>query len=145
MFLILSLTFLVPFWQGRVALQTFEALLSSKPLPMAAVIRMSIVVAVYSGLALYSLVAGVMLWVENRHAAQVAKSYLIVSLLTVCVLFSGYKLAGIDVDLTRILIQRGVYACLWYAYLERSRRIRLTYGPAAEVIPVTSPSSPAAA
>jgi hypothetical protein len=145
MILILGLTFVAPFWQLRIAVHSFETLLSSKPLTQGGILRLSVMVAVYAGLALFSCISGIMLWSSNRRAPEVAKTYLIVSLLAVGVLYSSYRLVGLDLDLSRVLFNRGVYTCFWYAYLVRSRRVRLTYATDHEVTPMPSPSSPEAA
>jgi hypothetical protein len=145
MILILGLTFVAPFWQFRIAVHSFETLLSPKPLTQGGILRLSVMVAVYTGLALFSCISGILLWSSNRRAPEVAKTYLIVSLLAVGILYSSYRLVGLHLDLPRILFHRGVYTCLWYAYLVRSRRIRLTYATDHEVTPMPSPSSPGAA
>jgi uncharacterized membrane protein len=143
--LILSLTFAAPFWQLRIAVQAFEILLSPKHLTQGGILRLSIMVAVYIGLALFSCVSGIMLWSSNRHAPEVTKTYLIVSVLTVGILYSSYRLVGLHFNIPRILFNRGVYACVWYAYLVRSRRVRLTYAADDGFIPTPSPSSPGVA
>ena len=145
MILILGLTFVAPLSQFRIAVHSFETLLSSKPLTQGGILRLSLMVAVYAGLALFSCISGIMLWSSNRRAPEVTKTYLIVSLLAVAVLYSSYTLVGLHLDLPRILFHRGVYTCLWYAYLVRSRRVRLTYATDHEVTPMPSPASPEAA
>ena len=142
--LILGLTFVAPFWQLRIAVHAFETLVSPKHLTQAGLLRLSIVVAVYSGLALFSCIAGIMLWSSNRRAPEVTKAYLIVSVLAVAVLYSGYTLVGLHFDILRILFNRAVYTCVWYAYLLRSKRVQLTYAGHG-IIPTPSPSSPAIA
>jgi uncharacterized protein DUF2569 len=143
-FLILGLAFVMPFWQIRIAFHAFETLLSSKPLTQAAILRLSVIVAVYAGLAVFSVVSGISLWSNNRRAPGITKAYLVVSILAVGILYSGYRVAGFEVDLPRILFNRGVYGCFWYAYLARSRRVRLTYSDRG-VIPAPYPSSPGVA
>jgi len=104
-----------------------ETLRSSKPLTQEGILRLSVMVAVYAGLALFSCISGILLWSSNRRAPEVTKTYLIVSLLAVGILYSSYRLVGLHLDLPRILFHRGVYTCFWYAYLVRSRRVRLTF------------------
>lgn len=145
MILILGLTFVAPFLQSRIAVRSFETLLSSKPLTQGGILRLSVMVAVYAGLALFSCICGIMLWSSNRRAPEVTKTYLVVSLLAVGVLYSSYTLVGLHLNLPRILFNRGVYTCFWYAYLVRSRRVRLTYATDHGVTPMPSPSSPEAA
>jgi hypothetical protein len=145
MIFILGLTFVAPFWQLRIAVHAFETLLSPKPLTQAGILRLSIVVAVYAGLGVFSCFSGIMLWSSNRRAPEVAKAYLIVSVLAVGILYSSYSLVGLDLDLPRIFFNRGVYTCLWYAYLVRSRRVRLTYATDYGFTPTPSPSSPGVA
>ena len=145
MFLILSLTFATPFMQGRIAVQTFEALLSPKHYTQGGILRLSIMVAVYSGLALFSFISGILLWSSNPHAPEVAKAYLILSVLSVVVLYSSYTLAGLHFDLPKILFGRGIYFCVWYTYLVRSRRVQLTYAGDDGFTPISAPSSPATA
>jgi hypothetical protein len=145
MILIFGLTFVSPFLQLRIAVHSFETLRSSKPLTQGGILRLSVMVAVYAGLALFSCISGILLWSSNRRAPEVAKTYLIVSLLAVGILYSSYRLVGLHLDLPRILFHRGVYTCLWYTYLVRSRRVRLTYATEHDVTPMPSPSSPEAA
>jgi|SRR5580698_9924250 hypothetical protein len=137
--LILGLTFIAPFWQLRIAVRSFETLLSSKPLTQGGLLRLSIIVAIYVGLGLFSFISGIMLWSENSRALEVTKVYLIVSLLVVGILYSSYKLVGLDYDLWRILPSRAVYSCFWYAYLVRSTRVRLTFAGEYGVTPMPSP------
>lgn len=143
MFLILSLTLASPFMQGRIAVQAFEALLSPKHYTQGGIIRLSIMVAVYSGLALFSFISGILLWSSNPHAPEVAKAYLILSVLSVVVLYSSYTLAGLHFNLPKILFGRGIYFCVWYTYLVWSRRVHLTYAADCGSTPMPSPLSPA--
>jgi len=53
--LILGLTLVAPLWQLRIAVHTFETLLSPKPLTHAGVFRLSAVVAIYAGLGVFIL------------------------------------------------------------------------------------------
>jgi hypothetical protein len=145
MLLILGLTFVAPLWQARIAVHSFETLLSSKPLSQGGILRLSLMVAVYAGLALFSCISGIMLWSSNHRAPEVTKTYLIVSLLAVAVLYSSYTLVGLHLDVPRVLFNRGLYTCFWYAYLVRSRRVRLTYATDHGVTPMLSPSSQEAA
>jgi len=145
MIFILTLTFVAPLFQLRIVTRSFETLLSSKPLTQGGILRLSVMVAVYAGLALFSCISGIMLWSGHRRAPEVAKTYLILSLLAVGVMYSSYTLAGLDLRLSRVLLNRGIYTCVWYAYLVRSRRVRLTYATDHEVTPIPSPSSPGAA
>jgi hypothetical protein len=145
MILILGLTFVAPLFQLRIAVHSFETLLSSKPLTQGGILRLSVMVAVYTGLALFSCISGIMLWSSNHRAPEVTKTYLIVSLLAVAVLYSSYTLVGLHLDLPRVLFNRGLYTCFWYTYLVRSRRVRLTYATDQGVTPMPSPSSPEAA
>jgi hypothetical protein len=62
-----------------------------------------------------------------------------VSLLVVGILYSSYILVDLDYDLPRILPNRAVYSCFWYAYLARSTRVRLTYANEYGVTPTPSP------
>src|ERR1035441_7492854 len=142
--LILGLTFVLPFWQARIAVHAFGTLLSPKPLTQAGILRLSVMVAIYTGLAMFSFISGIMLWISHRRAPTVTKVYLIVSVLAVGILYSSYRLAGFNLDLLRILFYRIGYACFWYTYLVRSKRVRLTYASDYGVTPAPSPSSPAA-
>lgn len=145
MVLILSLTLVAPFMQGRIAVQAFEALLSPKHFTQGGILRLSIMVAVYSGLAVFSFISGIMLWSSNHRAPEVAKAYLILSVLSVVVLYSGYALAGLHFNFSKILFSRGIYFCVWYTYLIRSERVRFTYAVDSGFIPMSSPSSLATA
>ena len=144
MVLILSLTFVAPFWQLGIAFHAVETLLSPKHLTQGGIFRLSIMVAIYSGLGLFSCISGILLWSSNLRAPEVTKAYLIVSVLSVGILYSSYGLAGLHFDIPRILFNRGVYACVWYAYLVRSRRVHLTYAADYGFTPMSSPSSPGA-
>jgi hypothetical protein len=145
MIFILTLTFVAPLFQLRIVARSFETLLSSKPLTQGGILRLSVMVAVYAGLALFSCISGIMLWSGHRRAPEVTKTYLIVSLLAVGILYSSYRLVGLDLHLSRVLLNRAIYSCFWYAYLVRSRRVRLTYATDHGVTPMPSPSSPEAA
>jgi hypothetical protein len=143
--LILGLTFIAPFWQLRIASHAFKRVLSPESLAQFAVFRLSIIVAIYAGLAVFSFVSGILLWSNNRRAPNVTKAYLIISVLAISVLLSSHRLAGFELDLPRILFNRAAYGCFWYAYLVRSRRVRLTYFEEVAITPGPSPSSPVTA
>src|ERR1700689_416270 len=127
MILILGLTFGMPYWQLRIAVHAFETLLSPKPLTQVSILRLSIMVAIYGGLAVFSFICGIMLWSTNRRAPTVTKAYFIVSVSLVVIMYATYRLFGFELDLLRILFPRVLYACFWYAYLVSSKRVRLTY------------------
>lgn len=143
--LILGLTFVSPYWQFRIGVHAFETLLSPKPLTQAFIFRLSIMLAIYGGLAVFSFICGTLLWRSNRRAPTVTKAYFIVSVSLVVVLYVTYRLVGLEFDLFRTLFPRVIYVCGWYAYLEFSKRVRLTYAREDDVTPVPSPSSPATA
>src|SRR5271154_295241 len=92
--LILGLTLVAPLWQLRIAVHTFETLLSPEPLTHAGVFRLSAVVAIYAGLGVFSFISGIMLWSGNRRAPAITKAYLIVSLLAVVILYSSDRAIG---------------------------------------------------
>ena len=127
LFLCVSLAILGPIWQIRIAAQALSNLASIR-LPVLSLLRLGFVGAIYSGLAIFSCVAGVMLWREIPKAVSVAKAYLLVAAVLPISFFLVLYLAGMHVNLPRIIFQRSIYSVVWYSYLAASRRVRITYG-----------------
>ena len=71
-----------------------------------------------------------MLWMEKREGVNVAKAYLLVGAVLPISLFLLLHLAGMHVDLFRIIFRRLLYSVIWFSYLKLSRRVKLTYGDA---------------
>ena len=91
-------------------------------------LRIGTVGTLYAGLAVFSCTAGVMLWMGNPRGVSVAKAYFIVAAVLPILLYSALRLAGMEVDLVRIVLGRLAASSIWYAYLSSSRRVKLTYG-----------------
>jgi len=127
LFLCISLTFLVPARQLVIAINAFRNLATSR-VSIQALLRLGSVGAIYTGLAIFSCVAGVMLWMENPKGVDVAKAYLLVGAVLPICLFLLLHLAGMHVGLFGVIFGRLVYSVTWFFYLTTSRRVRLTYG-----------------
>jgi len=125
--LCISLTFIGPATQAIVAEKALRNLVTLR-VPIEAVVRFGSVAAIYTGLAIFSCIAGVMLWMENPKGLSVAKAYLLVAAVLPISLFLLLHLAGMHVDLFRIIFKRLLYAVIWYSYLSASLRVKLTYG-----------------
>jgi hypothetical protein len=127
LFLCISLTLLAPVTQAFVAGKALRNLATLR-VPIQTLLRLGSVGAIYAGLAIFSCIAGVMLWMENPKGVQVAKAYLVVGAVLPICLFILLRLAGMHVDLLRIIFGRLVYSVVWYSYLTASLRVKLTYG-----------------
>jgi hypothetical protein len=91
-------------------------------------LRIGTVGTIYGGLAIFSCIAGVMLWMENPRGVSVAKAYFLVAAVLPILLYSALRFAGMEVDLLRIVLGRLASSAMWYAYLSSSRGVKLTYG-----------------
>jgi len=128
LFLCISLTFFSPIWQAFLAAKALRNLATAR-VPIQTLLRLGSVGAIYAGLAIFSCIAGAMLWMEKPEAVKVAKAYLLVGAVLPISLFLLLHLAGIHVDLLQVIFRRLVYSATWYSYLTASRRVKLTYGP----------------
>ena len=144
-FLCVSLTIFAPIFHLSVAAKAFKNLVRPTPLAQSALLRLDAVFVIYAGLAIFSCICGYLLWSENPRGPRVTKSYLVIAAALVITLHSVLALAGMHIDLFRIVLGRLVYTVCWYAYLSTSVRVRQTYAPLQSASPVVSPSSPAAA
>lgn len=127
LFLCISLTLIAPVTQALVAEKALRNLATVR-IPIQTVLRLGSVGAIYTGLAIFSCIAGVMLWMENPKGVQVTKAYLLVGAVLPISLFLLLRLAGMHVDLLRIIFGRLLYSVVWYSYLRASLRVKLTYG-----------------
>jgi hypothetical protein len=127
LFLCISLTFIAPVAQVLVAEKAVRNLATAR-LPVQTALRLGSVVAIYAGLAIFSCIAGVMLWMENPKGVKVAKAYLLVGTVLPISIFLLMHLSGMHVELFRIAFRRLFSSVIWYSYLTISRRVKRTYG-----------------
>lgn len=127
LFFCISLTIISPIMHVIIAAQALNNLARAR-VPIETLLRLGLVGAIYSGLAVFSCFAGVMLWMEKPRAVSVAKAYLLVGAVLPIFLFLALHLAGIQVHLSRVIFRRIVSSAVWYSYLEASRRVKITYG-----------------
>ncbi len=127
LFLCLSLTLLVPVVQGRIAWTALRNLATTSLTTHGTMLRLASVGAIYAGLTIFSFCAGLLLWLEEPRGVSVAKAYLWVSPTLVIPLPIILALAGVRVDLARVVVWRLTYSVVWYAYLSTSKRVRETY------------------
>lgn len=125
--LCISLTIVVPLTQALIAAKALRNLATAR-VPIQTVLRLGSVGAIYSGLAIFSCIGGVMLWRKRPKGVSVTKGYLLVSAVLPISLFLLLHLAGMHVDLFRVIFRRSVYSVVWYSYLIASRRVKVTYG-----------------
>jgi hypothetical protein len=141
-FLCFSLTIVAPLFYLQIAAKAFKNLIYSQSLAQSDLLRFDAVAVIYSGLAIFSCVCGYMLWSENPRGPRLTKAYLVIATALVITLHSVLTLAGIHIDLFKVVLGRLVYGVCWYAYLSTSVRVRQTYGPPPSASPIVSPSSP---
>ena len=127
LFLCLSLTILGPLVQGRIAWTALTNLATTPVTSNGTVLRLSTVGAIYAGLTAFSICAGLLLWLEEPRAVSVAKAYLLIAPTLVIPLYAILTLAGLKVNLVRVVFGRLVYSIVWYTYLSTSKRVRETY------------------
>jgi hypothetical protein len=127
LFLCVGLTFFASTSQALIAARALRNLATLR-VPIQTLLRLGTVGTIYAGLATLSCIAGVMLWMENPKGVGVAKAYFLVSSALPILLYSCLRLAGMEVDLLRIVLARLGASAMWYAYLSTSRRVKLTYG-----------------
>lgn len=124
--LCISLTFIAPITQALIAAKALRNLATAR-VPIQTLLRLGSVGAIYAGLAIFSCMAGVMLWMKRPEGLSVTKGYLLVGAVLPISLFLLLHLAGMQVDLFRIIFRRLVYSIVWYSYLTASRRVKVTY------------------
>ena len=127
LFFCISLTFLAPIRQAFIAANALRNLPTAR-VPIETVLRLGSVGAIYGSLAVFSCVAGVMLWMEMPKGVMVAKAYLLVGAALPISLYLLLYLVGLKVELFRIIFGRLLYSVVWYSYLSVSRRVKVTYG-----------------
>jgi Protein of unknown function (DUF2569) len=125
--LCLSLTIFAPFVQGRIAWTALRNLATTSLTNNGTIVRLSTVGAIYAGLSIFSFCAGLLLWLEEPRGVSVAKAYMWIAPTLVIPLYTILALAGLRVDLLRVVVGRLAYSVVWYAYLSTSRRVRETY------------------
>jgi hypothetical protein len=126
MFFCIILIFLNPLGHALIAIRAFRGL-AAKGAPVTIVGVISIGVT-HIGLAIFSVIAGSLLWLEKRSGVSVAKMYLLVATAAIISLDIALRFRGVHLDLVRSTLERFAYAALWYAYLVNSKRVKLTYG-----------------
>jgi len=102
--------------------------LATQRVPVETVLRLGSVGAIYTGLAIFSCFAGIMLWMEDRKGLHVAKAYLLVAVVLPIGLHVVLTMFGMHFNLLLITFRRVVYSIVWFTYLSTSRRVKLTYG-----------------
>ena len=123
----ISLTFVGPIPEALIAARAFRNLATAR-VPIQTLLRLGSVGAIYAGLAVFSCIAGVMLWRKKPKGVSVAKGYLLIGAALPISLFLLLHLAGMRVNLVRVIFTRLVYSVVWYSYLAASRRVKVTYG-----------------
>ena len=123
----ISLTFVVPIRQALIGAKALRNLATAR-VPILTLLRLGSVGAIYTGLAIFSCIAGVMLWMERPRSVNVAKAYLVVGAVLPISLYLLLHLAGMHVDLFGIIFGRLLYSSVWYSYLTAPRRVKVTYG-----------------
>jgi hypothetical protein len=68
-----------------------------------------------------------MLWRKKPKSVRVAKGYLLIGAALPISLFLRLHLAGVRVNLVRVIFTRLVYSVVWFSYLAASRRVKVTY------------------
>ena len=138
-FLCISLTIFAPIFHLSVAAKAFKNLVRPTPVAQSALLRLDAVFVIYAGLAIFSCMCGYLLWSENPRGPRVTKSYLVIAAALVITLHSVLAVAGMHIDLFKIVLGRLVYTVCWYAYLSTSVRVRQTYAPLQSASPIVSP------
>lgn len=125
--LCLSLTIVAPIVQIRIGGIALKNLAEVRYISSSTMLRLTIVGATYLGLGIFSIWAGIWLWLEDHRAVPFAKAYLLSSAGIVILLNTIMLLCGVGVDLLRVIFSRVMYSGIWYAYLFQSKRVRATY------------------
>jgi len=125
--LCVSLTIIAPLFELKIGIKALTNMVASRSLTVFTASRLASVAAVYMGLALYSSMAGLRLWLLKPNAPHFAKTFLIISTTTVITLQLIVYAAGVHVDILRIAFSRSVALVVWYSYLQTSRRVKATY------------------
>lgn len=125
--LCISLVFVSPFFQGKIALTALTNLLQRPSSYSLEALRLGFVLFLYVGLSVFSFWAGFWLWLEDPRAVALAKVYLVFSATVVILFHLLLFAAGWNINLARIIFNRLVYSATWYGYLTFSKRVRNTY------------------
>jgi hypothetical protein len=86
-----------------------------------------------------SIMVGVMLWTRNSYAVTAARIYLAAMLVLsggclAIVLAAGTSITSMQPDDVKAVVQNVVGSLIWLAYLQFSKRVRLTFAPAPAVM-----------
>ena len=127
MFFCVSLILFGPLAHALIVIRAFTNM-ASLHLRTPTLFRLASVGTIHLGLAIFSVIAGVLLWLEKPRAVDVAKAYLVVAAVSIVGLQVALRIAGMEFDLLRIIFMRLAYTVAWYAYLVSSRRVKQTYG-----------------
>ncbi|HZQ68951.1 MAG TPA: DUF2569 family protein [Terriglobales bacterium] len=127
LFFCISLLLVGPVQQGRIAILAFKNLAISRYTHFPTLIRLASVGVIYSGLSIFSVIAGLRLWCEDVRGPSLAKSYLLVSTVIAIALNSILAIAGVHIDVFRIVLGRLAYGVVWYSYLQTSTRVKATF------------------
>ena len=125
--LCVSLTLFTPVFEARIGIRAFKNLVFQSGPSNLTSLRLLIVGVVYTGLAIASCWAGIWLWLKDWRAVAFAKAYLVTSAVLVIGLQASLMLAGMHINLPKIIFSRLVYSGTWFSYLQLSRRVRNTY------------------
>jgi hypothetical protein len=125
-FFCLTLTLFGPYTNLRIASKALINL-AEHPIGLPTKFRLASVAVVYTGLSVFSVLAGYRLWREEPSAPEFAKNYLIISTICLITLHSILYSLGIHVGLSTIVIDRLGYCAIWYSYLQCWRRVQATY------------------
>ena len=112
----ISLTFVGPIPEALIAARAFRSLAIAR-VPSQTLLRLGSMGAIYAGLAVFSGIAGVMLWRKKPKRVSLAKGYLLIGAALRIALFLLLHLAGMCVNLVRMIFTRLVYSVVWYSYL----------------------------
>jgi hypothetical protein len=126
--LCLSLTISGPLFHARIGWTALKNLSEHPNLSFATMMRLAVVGSIYLGLTIFSIWAGVWLWLEDSRAVSFTKAYLVSSAAVVIVLYMVLAFKGINVNLPRVIFPRVLYSVVWYSYLSLSNRVRATFG-----------------
>ena len=88
------------------------------------------------GMTIFSIYAGISLWQIRLNAVRIAKRYLICCMLYSIVVTFFPQMVELPSDAHRIMnlelikgiLRTFVFVAIWYTYLNRSKRVKVTFG-----------------
>lgn len=119
----------------RIIWHTVPDLIAARSFPV--VLLLSVYSALFSAVALFSITAGLKLWLIKPGAVATAKAFLVTHLVA-NIAYAVFWLGLVRTRSTVAIADLGWHhvvgpiasTALWYFYLESSQRVRETYGPA---------------